>query len=677
MRPFVGIPAYGSALQMSESQSTEAEGESPEFTAKRARKTTLLDCFFSLAQDSQGKDAFRCHVLVEDPTLFIGGVRHSSLLKCGVDSGSNRRRHLRTWHLTLLTALEELEAKAGSLGAARDLLTNHNTKIEEMQSRKSIETHFKAMSKLSAPLIKARAAYAMHLCKTGNSFRSAECPALAMTFDSIGKSARQAIGTRKQLSVMMHMLERHYNKKLREYIQTQQVTSVSFTCDGWTDIARNAYIGLTAHFLNQEFKLEHRLLEVFPFSESQTAINLTAHFEGALERHFPGNTLVHCFTTDNGANYVAAMKRLVNEDRLPCFIHTLQLCIRGATSLEPFCSTIQTVKELSKGIRDGRIKRALAQHNINHTIPKNVATRWSSDFRMVEGFLDLAPALGQLRSSESFLSPSSDLTLFLKEVTPSLASSCRLFIQVFDLFNKYVVMGQSMSELIIVQIPEWVKSLNDHVAMLLTIHESDASLSNALRTLAASLQEKFEWVSNNFTAITYACALHPNYSELTFASEAVKAQVQSNLVNALTLLDPTITAADVAPMIPSLQARLRSSKGLHKDATKAALQFWSTIPPLYAVFVNLARMAFSAQPTSVPSECAFSNSGSLKTSERPQLPPSQVNRMTVLRVNVVDEDLATFLEEFCLFLKEQKSVDNIESLDMLTISDDSFDEDDD
>jgi methylthioribose-1-phosphate isomerase len=64
--------------------------------------------------------------------------------------------------------LEELEEDAGSLGAAKDLLANHNTKIEEIKSRKSIPTNLKAMSKLSAPLIKVRAAYAMHLCKNGN-----------------------------------------------------------------------------------------------------------------------------------------------------------------------------------------------------------------------------------------------------------------------------------------------------------------------------------------------------------------------------------------------------------------------------------------------------------------------------------------------------------------------------
>ncbi len=87
-------------------------------------------------------------------------------------------------------------------------------------------------------------------------------------------------------------------------------------------------------------------------------------------------------------------------------------------------------------------------------------------------------------------------------------------------------------------------------------------------------------------SITYACVLHTNYSELTFASEAVKAQVQSNLVNALLLLDPTITADDVHPMIQTLRARLRSSKGLHDDATKAATRFWKTILHYTPVFIR-------------------------------------------------------------------------------------------
>jgi hypothetical protein len=119
------------------------------------------------------------------------------------------------------------------------------------------------------------------------------------------------------------------------------------------------------------------------------------------------------------------------------------------------------------------------------------------------------------------------------------------------------------------------------------------------------------------------------------------------------LLDPEGDRSLISTLMAHLHANMKKSisEGKVQDNTKAAIQYWSSLKSPYDMFKDVARMVFSAQATSVASECAFSTSGNVMTHDKPQLKPSQVNRMSCLRHNVDKASIDQFLDNFCDHIK--------------------------
>ena len=64
---------------------------------------------------------------------------------------------------------------------------------------------------------------------------------------------------------------------------------VSLTCDYWTSIANDNYLGMTAHYIDPtEFKLISRVLDVSHSEERHTAVNVAEHIDTDLVVGFGG-----------------------------------------------------------------------------------------------------------------------------------------------------------------------------------------------------------------------------------------------------------------------------------------------------------------------------------------------------------------------------------------------------
>jgi len=99
---------------------------------------------------------------------------------------------------------------------------------------------------------------------------------------------------------------------------------VSLTTDGWTSRTGEPYIPLTAHYLDGKFNLNCWILAIRSFEEAHTGPNIAIKLQKILLEWGLQNVKIS-FTTDNARNIVAAVKSVPDWDRVPCFIHTLQL----------------------------------------------------------------------------------------------------------------------------------------------------------------------------------------------------------------------------------------------------------------------------------------------------------------------------------------------------------------
>lgn len=81
---------------------------------------------------------------------------------------------------------------------------------------------------------------------------------------------------------------------------------VALTCDGWTSRTTEAYVTITAHFINEEWELATYVLQTRDMPESHTGHNLAEHLRNALAEW--GITEKDpVIVTDNASNMAAAV----------------------------------------------------------------------------------------------------------------------------------------------------------------------------------------------------------------------------------------------------------------------------------------------------------------------------------------------------------------------------------
>ncbi|GBB93233.1 hypothetical protein RclHR1_07710020 [Rhizophagus clarus] len=88
---------------------------------------------------------------------------------------------------------------------------------------------------------------------------------------------------------------------------------VSFTADMWTStLSSEAYLGLTIHYIDQNWILQHFLLDIIPFKTHHTGINMATEITKVLyEFKLVGKAMA--ITTDNESAMLVCGQKLAEE----------------------------------------------------------------------------------------------------------------------------------------------------------------------------------------------------------------------------------------------------------------------------------------------------------------------------------------------------------------------------
>ena len=140
---------------------------------------------------------------------------------------------------------------------------------------------------------------------------------------------------------------------------------------------------------------------MFEFSESKTGIAVKAKTTELLKKLFPqtikSDNLV--FVTDNGSNMKSAYR---NDVRLSCAGHNLNLAVEKALK-SPGANLVHEMIKTSKEMV-GYFKNSGKNQELNHTLKQDVATRWNSQFILLQSLSC------QLDHVKSILADQSSLT---------------------------------------------------------------------------------------------------------------------------------------------------------------------------------------------------------------------------------------------------------------------------
>jgi len=161
---------------------------------------------------------------------------------------------------------------------------------------------------------------------------------------------------------------------------------ISITTDLWTAKSKTGYIGITGHWVDENFKPYDILIAIESILYPHTAITISNYLEKYIEDYRLGNKVV-CVVTDNGSNMKAAVNNLNKKNkkiqRLPCVAHTLQLTV--IKSLESINKQVKRYRKLVKFFQSPKQSERLqeVQNGLNK---KNQPSTENSDDEPLENF---------------------------------------------------------------------------------------------------------------------------------------------------------------------------------------------------------------------------------------------------------------------------------------------------
>ncbi|CAF1062995.1 unnamed protein product [Brachionus calyciflorus] len=106
----------------------------------------------------------------------------------------------------------------------------------------------------------------------------------------------------------------------------------SLTCDVWTSNSNMAYLGVTVHFINDNFMLTSRLLCLKFLEENHTSYYLYIKLKEIIDEWKLTKKIIK-IVCDSGSNMKSAVMRF-DDSYFPCFAHKLNLCVNDTLKIK-------------------------------------------------------------------------------------------------------------------------------------------------------------------------------------------------------------------------------------------------------------------------------------------------------------------------------------------------------
>ena len=176
------------------------------------------------------------------------------------------------------------------------------------------------------------------------------------------------------------------HNNIKELVGGQKI---ALTTDGWTSLATEAYVTVTAHFITEDWLLKDAVLKTAELEKSHTAENVAGCIEEILRGYGIGRDSILAVTTDNAGNYVNAVERWLHSTSVPCMAHTINLAVGKGLAVRaiqiPTTRLKAAAQHFNKSTTDSYLLEAkqktlgVAQNKLIN----DCSTRWNSTYDMV------------------------------------------------------------------------------------------------------------------------------------------------------------------------------------------------------------------------------------------------------------------------------------------------------
>ncbi|KAG9278171.1 zinc finger BED domain-containing protein 1-like [Astyanax mexicanus] len=450
---------------------------------------------------------------------------------------------------------------------------------------------------------------------------------------------------------------------------------LTLTADVWTSRATEAYLGVSCHFLSEDWKMKTLNLSTMPLEKRHTGANIMTWMEEVLTKFDILPTKIKAVVHDSGSNMVAAMRLL--EDKhgwasIRCAGHTLQLIVNTALKETTISRALGAARQLVEHFKRSELastKLKMKQEQMNvkkNALIHDVSTRWNSTFHMIERLLEQRwPVTATLSDPE--VTPRGKHYFDLKPEQWELLEELNQGMAPFEAATVYLS-GQQYTT--ISGLPQVVKGLRR------AVHQSQFETSSGkhfISNVEKGITQRWGSLSTisagKENPVIIAAALDPRYRKLKFLTPEDGIRLQESVevlavkeAKTTGTQDAKLQRANSSDRRSALETLLQSDTdsqsenedGESEDYRKVQavisevrlyfgeaplskkddpLQWWSENEGRFPMLSKLSKSFLCIPATSTPSERIFSAAGNICSQKRASLSPRHVEMLTFLAMN--------------------------------------------
>ncbi|XP_050510130.1 E3 SUMO-protein ligase ZBED1-like isoform X2 [Diabrotica virgifera virgifera] len=486
-------------------------------------------------------------------------------------------------------------------------------------------------------------------------FRMVESEAFReLTF---GLNPNYTLPDRKTISKIMipHLYEQCMTK-----VKTllEQGSTFCITTDCWTSrIYETSYIGVTVHFLTEDFKLISVLLECGVLDMLHTSEDLaTELLRIAVEWNIQNKILLA--VSDNAENITNAIVGFREWRHLECFAHTINLIVEDGLKCDTITELLNKVREIAEHFEcsyESSEKLSAYQTNAGTAVielVEDTPTRWNSTYDMLRKFLEIEDAL---KSTLALIDE--QLPILTHSDWKVIKDLCRV-LKPFEDATKYISGELYCSGSVVIPISVGLRSVFQNLTkkdnLEHPVKEVTQLMFNSISERLANVEDSEILLSSTF--------LDPRFKVFAFSNDSVAEYAKTLITSAITKLHESNEESrlinlqsspekgheelslwssfdcDVSSVRPTPTSRaiIEIERYLGDKILPRSddpLNWWRNHKHIYPYLSVIAREKLCAVGSSVPCERLFSEAGEIMNDRRSMLSTRKTQLLIFLNAN--------------------------------------------
>lgn len=442
----------------------------------------------------------------------------------------------------------------------------------------------------------------------------------------------------------------------------KNISCVAITSDGWTDNSGQRYVGMTYHYINNDWEIVSLIGDVAFMPQRHTGIDLAKVIMDRANEKLSESCLISTVVTDSDAKFINACRHIlkghdiqnvVNEDEFftnnelygwRCFDHLLNLAIRNVLDNETL-RIFEDVKIIQNFVNFFRNSPALSMSfrtflqekgKAPLTFSQDIITRWNSTFYMIQSVIRLKHEIFEFKMTGAladFIKGASEKRLVAFDEL--LFSRLERYHEILEQIEKISRFAEGEYYPTLAHVPQWIYDLK---LLLNWTDDESHSLSQFKSALFGSIELRFGWIFTTINLSLKAAALHPFHGHLSFLSSSIQNSVWQALETECDLFYDNIPPSQKAhfhSICKSSLSIVRSEFQNPDNTIKwkeelgfSALEWWKQQFHLNLLF-PIVKMFLAIPATSAPAERLFSAAGQIQ--QRYNMNPDTLESFTIIR----------------------------------------------